>query len=79
MQSDAQKQATARYVKAHYDRIALQLPKGSRDVLSSHAFGRDRSVNAFIARAIAQTMRDDGADPSDIAVILGSIGSSALQ
>lgn len=78
MQSDAQKQATARYVKAHYDRIALQLPKGSREILSDHAKLHDRSVNAFLARAIVQTMRDDGADPADIAVILGSISSSAL-
>lgn len=71
MQSDAQKQATARYVKTHYDRIALQLPKGSRDVLSNHALERDRSVNAFIIRAIVQAMQDDGANHADIAVILG--------
>jgi hypothetical protein len=71
MQSDAQKKATIQYIKSHYDRITLQLPKGAKAILAAHASGRDRSVNAFISRAIVQAMQDDGADPANIAVICG--------
>lgn len=42
-----------------YDRINLTVPKGKKDVIKSHAEAQGESVNAFINRAINQTMEQD--------------------
>ena len=57
--SKAQQRATAKYVKANYDRVEIKIPKGSREVLQSHAAARGESVNGFIGRAISETMERD--------------------
>lgn len=57
--SKAQQRAVNKYVKANYDRINVTLPKGRRDELKDHAAARGESVNAFINRAITETMERD--------------------
>ena len=47
------------YVKAHYDRISLTVKQGKLDQIKAHAAARDESVNAFINRAIDETMEHD--------------------
>ncbi len=42
-----------------YDRIAVVVPKGQKDVIKAHADSRGESVNAFIQRAIAEAMARD--------------------
>ena len=42
-----------------YDRVNLTMPKGQKDVLKLHADGTGESVNAFINRAINETMDRD--------------------
>lgn len=71
MVSDAQKRATARYNAAHYDRAEVKLPRGGKSALQNVAKNSDKSVNAFIVRAIRQTLQDDGIDPETIRTICG--------
>ena len=59
--SKAQQTATNKWIAKTYDRINLTVEKGKRDLIKAHAAQRDGgSVNAFINRAIDETMeRDD--------------------
>ena len=59
--SKAQQRAVSRYIKANYDRLELTVPKGQKDIIKTHAEARGESVNAFIGRAIAETMERDKA------------------
>lgn len=54
--SKAQQASVNKYVKSNYDRINVTMPKGRRDVIKAHAEARSESVNAFINRAIDETM-----------------------
>ena len=40
-----------------YDRINLTVPKGEKDTIKEHAETKGESVNAFITRAINETMK----------------------
>ena len=57
--SDAQKRAVAKYNAANYDRVELRLDKGQKDVVKAHAEARGESLNAFVNRAISETMERD--------------------
>lgn len=59
--SKAQQKAVHKYVKANYDRQELTMPKGKKDQIKAHAEARGESVNAFINRAIDETMEREGA------------------
>ena len=49
-----------RYIAKAYDRINLTVKKGDKDIIKAHADRYDGgSVNAFIQRAIAETMKRD--------------------
>lgn len=63
--SKAQQRAVNKYVKNNYDRVNVTFPKGRKDELKAHATGRGESLNAFINRAIDETLeRDNGNKPS---------------
>ena len=50
-----------RYNAKTYDRINLTVPKGKKDEIKAHAEAQGESTNAFINRAIDETMeRDNG-------------------
>ena len=52
--------AVAKYVKNHYDELKLRVPKGEKEKIKAHAEKHDGgSVNAFIQRAIAETIERD--------------------
>ena len=57
--SKAQQRATANYVKKTYDRIEVKVMKGKKEAIQAHAEARGESLNAFINRAITQTMERD--------------------
>ena len=59
--SDAQKRAVAKYNAANYDRVELRLDKGQKDVVKAHAEARGESLNAFVNRAISETIERDDA------------------
>lgn len=42
--------------KENYDRIEIIVPKGKKGLIKAHAESRGESVNAFINRAIDETM-----------------------
>lgn len=49
-----------RYNEKHYDRINLTVMQGQKDIIKAHAEVYDGgSVNAFIQRAIKETMERD--------------------
>lgn len=60
--SDAQKKALRKYKEAHYDRQELTMPKGKKDIVKAHAEKMGESVNAFVNRAIDETMERDLAE-----------------
>ena len=58
--SKAQQRATANYVKKTYDRIEIKVATGRKEIIQAHANQRDGgSLNAFINRAINETMERD--------------------
>ena len=57
--SKANQKAVNKYVKNNYDRINVTLPKGQRELIQAHAEDQGESVNAFIRRAITETMECD--------------------
>lgn len=58
--SEAQQKAVNKYVKNNYDRINVTFPKGKKAVIQSHAAAKGESVNAFINRAVLETISRDG-------------------
>ncbi len=55
----AQQKAVHKYVKAKYDRLEITMPKGKKDEIKAHADRQGESVNAFVNRAIDETMERD--------------------
>ena len=51
MVSDAKKRANARWNAANYDRLAIQIPKGERDLLKNFAASAGLSMAQFIRTA----------------------------
>jgi len=47
------------FIAAKYDRINLTVPKGDKEHIEAHADAHGESVNAFIRRAITETMDRD--------------------
>lgn len=45
--------------REHYDRISVMLPKGMKIVVQEHASKYGEKTNAFINRAIIETMGRD--------------------
>ena len=58
----AQQRAVNKYMKDNYDRVNLTLPKGQKDRIKAHAESRGESVNAFINRAISETLERETAE-----------------
>ena len=58
--SKAQQKAVNKYVKENYDRVNVNMPKGQKDKAKAHAEAQGESLNAFINRAINETMERDG-------------------
>ena len=63
--SKAQQRATANYVKKAYDRIEVKVTKGKKETIQAHAEAKGESLNAFINRAITETMARDTAATVD--------------
>ena len=61
-QSKAHMEATGRYEKKAYDKILLRIRKDAdlnADAIRAYAASRGESVNAFLLRAVAETMKRD--------------------
>ncbi len=51
--------AVRKYKEKAYDRIEVLVKKGKKEQIKEHAEKQGESLNAFINRAIDQTMEDD--------------------
>lgn len=60
IKSKAQQRAVAKYNAANYDRVELRIDKGKKEIIKAHAGTQGESLNAFINRAIAETMEREG-------------------
>ena len=64
--SKAQQKAVARYIQNNYDRIAsITVPKGHKAEIQAHAKAHGESMNAFINRAIDETIQRDKQSESE--------------
>lgn len=57
--SEAQKNATLRYKAKAYDRINLDVKKGTREIYKAQAAKRGMSLNAYIVSLIEADMKKD--------------------
>lgn len=57
--SKAQQKAVSKYMKENYDELKVRLPKGQKNTIQAHAQAQGESLNAFINRAITETMERD--------------------
>ena len=60
-----QKRAKNKYNAKAYDRIALQVKKGRKDIIKAHAENNGESINGFVNRAIDETMERDKANKTE--------------
>ena len=57
--SKVQQQAVSKYMKANYDELKIRIPKGNRARIQEHAREQGESTNAFIYRAVNETIERD--------------------
>ena len=55
-QTEAQLKASKKYHQEKLDEIKLRVPKGNKQRIQEHAKSRGESTNAFIYRAINETL-----------------------
>ena len=60
--TEAQKRAQKAYM-GKFARVELRMTQEKRDAIQAHAEARGESVNAFVGRAIEETMQRDNAAP----------------
>ena len=63
--SKAQQKAVNRYIQKNYDRIYVFLSKGRKNEIKAHAEAQGESLNAFIFRAINETMEREKQDTNE--------------
>lgn len=56
----SQTKASNKYNAKAYDRIALQVYKGSREIIQAAAIDAKESTNAYIVEAINRRMKSEG-------------------
>ena len=59
--SEARKRANDKYLKEKVEEFKVRFPKGKKDEIKAHAEAQGESTNAFINRAIDETMERDTA------------------
>lgn len=57
--SEAQKKATAKYMKNKLDDIKVRVPKGKREVYKAHAERQGKSLNALIIELLEKDMQEE--------------------
>jgi len=58
----SQQKATNKYIKNHYDRINMTLPKGQREIVAKIAEKNGETVNGFIRRLINEAIEKEDLD-----------------
>lgn len=57
--TEAQKKATAKYMKNNLDDIKVRVPKGKREVYKAHAERQGKSLNALIIELLEKDMQEE--------------------
>lgn len=65
MTSESQLKASKKYMKEKLDDVRFRVPKGQRAVIQAHAKKMGESTNAFLKRAVAETMERDNKGSND--------------
>lgn len=58
---DGERVTKDEYNKAKFDRFLVTVPKGRKAIVQAHAEAHGESMNAFVSRAISETMERDNA------------------
>ena len=57
--TEAMDRSIKKYEAEKIERISIRFPKGKREIVQAHAAAQGESMNAFINRAINETMARD--------------------
>ena len=57
--SEAKLRANKKHIEEKLDEVKFRVPKGQREVIRAHAKECGESVNAFLIRAVFETMERD--------------------
>jgi len=57
--TEAMKRAVKKYNQEKVDRVTMRVPKGTREIIQEHAENCGESINAFLNRAVVETMERD--------------------
>ena len=57
--TDAQKRARDKWLRDKVEDIRFRVPKGKKAIIQEHAAKHGESVNAFISRAVDETLSRD--------------------
>lgn len=57
--TEAQAKAAKKYLKESVEDVRIRVPKGQKAVIKDHAEKQGESMNAFVVRAINETMERD--------------------
>lgn len=57
--TEAQAKAAKKYLKESVEDVRIRVPKGQKAVIKDHAENQGESMNAFVIRAINETMQRD--------------------
>ena len=65
MAGKASTRAKNKYNAENYERIALVVPKGKKDIIKAHAEQQGESLNGFINRAIDETIERESGEADE--------------
>ncbi len=57
--TEAQKRAIEKWNREKVDDLRIRVPKGQREVIREHAASQGETINAFVFRAISETIERD--------------------
>ena len=57
--NEAKRKANKKYITEKLDDVRFRVPKGEPEILKKHAEKMGESVNAFVYRAVKETMERD--------------------
>lgn len=64
--SDAKIRANNKYTVAHYDRINMALPKGSRRLIEYCAKQHNETMNRYVCRVVLEAVKRDLETATDV-------------
>lgn len=63
--TEAQAKAAKKYLKESVEDVRIRVPKGQKAIIKDHAEKQGESMNAFVIRAIDETMKRDSSKKPD--------------